>query len=162
MGKYDDIINLPHHESSIHRPMPPENRAAQFAPFAALTGHEEAIAETARLTQRRILLSDDEKARIARRLNHAILHKSNVSIKYFCPDNNKEGGEYKTVKGKILKFDEWDNRLYLNPSSSASSTSTSSSFTSSTSISASTSSLPSWATSTISIHISHITEFTIT
>ena len=68
MSKYDDIINLPHHVSKNRTPMSMENRAAQFAPFAALTGHDEALAETARLTTPKKLLSDDEMASLTREL----------------------------------------------------------------------------------------------
>lgn len=69
MGKYDDIINLPHHVSDYYKPMSMENRAAQFAPFAALTGHSEAIAETQRITEQIKELSDYEKTELSSKLS---------------------------------------------------------------------------------------------
>ena len=111
MGKYDDIINLPHHESSIHPRMPIESRAAQFAPFAALSGHEEAISEEERITEPLKELSDNDKSRISEALHEAIDNKRLVRISYFCPDNFKKGGSYKTTEGKIKKWEETDNNL---------------------------------------------------
>ena len=113
MGKYDDIINLPHHVSATHLPMPMEKRAAQFAPFAALTGHEEAIKETARLTDRFKELSDEEKSIISDKLQYAIRNDNKIEITYFSPDKTKKGGFYKKVKGKIKKLDEYDNSLIM-------------------------------------------------
>lgn len=72
MSKYDEIINMPHHVSEIHEPMSLENRAAQFAPFAVLTGHDAAIAETARLTTEKIELSVDEAMLLNRRLEYIL------------------------------------------------------------------------------------------
>ena len=74
MSRYDDLINLPHHVSKTRKPMPMINRAAQFAPFAALTGHDEAIAETARQTAPRRILSSDEQEILSKRLAYAIDH----------------------------------------------------------------------------------------
>lgn len=113
MGKYDDIINLPHHVSDYHKPMPMENRAAQFAPFAALTGHEEAIAETARITDFFKELSDSEKELLSRRLNYAIKKHSLVEITYFIPDKSKSGGSYTKIIGRIKKREEYDNTLQM-------------------------------------------------
>ena len=113
MGKYDDIINLPHHVSDYHQPMPMRNRAAQFAPFAALSGHDEAIAETIRRTESFKELSDDEKTLISRKLNYAIENLSLTEITYFIPDKTKAGGSYKKVTGRIKKWDEYDNTLVL-------------------------------------------------
>ena len=80
MGKYDDIINLPHHVSDYHKPMPMRNRAALFAPFAALSGHDDAIAETRRITESFKELSDDEKTLVSRKLTYAIETKSQISL----------------------------------------------------------------------------------
>lgn len=113
MNRYDDIINLPHHKSETRRPMPMAARAAQFAPFSALTGHDEAIAETARLTTEKIELTLEEQDRISRRLTYAIEHHLQVSITYFCPDIAKSGGSYTTVTGHIKKVDESTSTLVL-------------------------------------------------
>ena len=113
MGKYDDIINLPHHVSDYHKPMPIENRAAQFAPFAALSGHNEAIAETARFTDMLRELSEDEQTRLTKKLNYVLENDSCVIITYFIPDRTKTGGTYKRVIGLIKKYDEIDRTLIL-------------------------------------------------
>ena len=113
MEKYDDIINLPHHVSDYHKPMPMENRAAQFAPFAALSGHNEAIAETARLTDMHRELSEDEQNRLAKKLNYVLENCSRVIITYFIPDRTKAGGTYKRVSGHVKKYEEIDRTLIL-------------------------------------------------
>lgn len=113
MSRYDDIINLPHHVSKTRKPMSMENRAAQFAPFAALTGHDDAISETSRLTSSRIELSEDEQVGLTKRLEHAIKLQSSVNITYFHPDTLKEGGEYVTVSGIIKKVDEYESCIIL-------------------------------------------------
>lgn len=113
MGKYDDIINLPHHVSDYHKPMPMANRAAQFAPFAALSGHDDAIAETIRLTEAFKELTDDEKIHISRKLLVAMENDSWIHITYFIPDKTKTGGSYKRVGGSIKKWDEYDKTLIL-------------------------------------------------
>ena len=84
------------------------NRAAQFAPFAALTGHGEAINETARLTSTKLELSDSELVRLNKRLDYAIQLQSSVSVTYFMPDYHKEGGKYVTASGIIKKIDEYE------------------------------------------------------
>lgn len=113
MGKYDDIINLPHHVSDYHKPMPMEARAAQFAPFAALNGHDDAIAETARLTEAFRELTDDEKNLVSRKLQYALEHHSPVAVTYFIPDKSKTGGTYKRIVGKIRKWDEYDYTIHM-------------------------------------------------
>ena len=113
MGKYDDIINLQHHVSDYHRPMPMENRAAQFAPFAALSGHNEAIAETARFTDMLRELSEDEQNRLTKKLNYVLENDSCVIITYFIPDRTKTGGTYKRVSGHVKKYEEIDRTLIL-------------------------------------------------
>lgn len=90
-----------------------ENRAAQFAPFAALTGHDDAISETSRLTSSRIELSEDEQVSLTKRLEHAIKLQSSVNITYFRPDTLKEGGEYITLNGIIKKVDEYESCIIL-------------------------------------------------
>ena len=103
MSRYDDIIHMPHYEPK-HERMPIENRAAQFAPFAALTGHGAAIAETARLTEKMTELSEEEKHEISRKLSYALENKSRISIKFFLPDPLKDGGSYREAVGVIKKF----------------------------------------------------------
>ena len=95
MGNYDDIIDLPHHVSETHPPMSRADRAAQFSPFAALTGYDAAVRETARMTERRIELDEGVKAELNARLNCILEHLSEhpqVSITYFMPDEKKSGG----------------------------------------------------------------------
>lgn len=93
MGKYDDIMDLPHHVSKTHPQMPMMNRAAQFSPFAALTGYEAAIEETARLTDRRMELTEAETAEINAALGQ--MEKGDtVELTYFVPDKKKAGGRY--------------------------------------------------------------------
>ena len=116
MSKYDDIINLPHHFSKTRKPMPMINRAAQFAPFAALTGHDEAIAETARQTAPRRILSSDEQEILSKRLAYAIDHigeRPNLTFTYFIPDTLKDGGRYVTITGVIRKYDALEKTVVL-------------------------------------------------
>ena len=106
---YDDIINLPHYQSKKRAHMSLEDRAAQFASFAALTGHEEAIEETARLTEKKIVLDEAAKEAISEKLfeiSQSLDKKWNVSITYFKPDRFKEGGAYLTDIGVVKKIDE--------------------------------------------------------
>ena len=106
---YDDIINLPHYQSKKRAHMSLEDRAAQFASFAALTGHEEAIEETARLTEKKIVLDEAAKEAISMKLfeiSRNLDKKWNVSITYFKPDRFKEGGAYLTDIGVVKKIDE--------------------------------------------------------
>lgn len=113
--KYDDIINLPRPASKKHPPMPLLSRAAQFSPFAALTGHDAAIQETARMTapfaeldeNRKELL--DEKLRLIR---EHLEQSPECEITYFQPDEKKNGGAYATIRGRIKKIDEY-NRLIV-------------------------------------------------
>lgn len=114
--KYDDIINLPHHVSTKHPHMPLLDRAAQFSPFAALTGHDAAISETARLTDVQIELDENRKEEInlcLQRIKSELPHGQEVCITYFAPDECKAGGEYKTVRGPVKKLDEYEGRLIL-------------------------------------------------
>lgn len=102
---YEDIVNLPHHVSKKHPPMPMLNRAAQFAPFAALTGYDEAVEESARLTEEMITLDETEVEELNRKLNDASAGGYVISIRYFIPDEKKQGGSYRLVKGKIKKIE---------------------------------------------------------
>lgn len=107
--KYDDIIGLPHHQSKERAHMSLHDRAAQFAPFAALSGHEEAIQETARLTDAKITLDETAIERINEQLREIANHLSeewHVSVTYFRPDKQKSGGTYLTDIGTIKKMDE--------------------------------------------------------
>ena len=107
-GKYDDIMDLPHHQSKTRPRMSLLNRAAQFSPFAALTGYGETVKEAARLTTPEIELSEDRRAELDRKLE--ILKSSlpscpEVTLVFFVGDAKKEGGEYQTVRGRIKKID---------------------------------------------------------
>lgn len=108
MNPYADIIDLPHHVSTNHPQMPMEKRAAQFSPFAAMVGHDAAIRETARLTEERIELSEDEMAIIdgkLRMLQEHIKEQPEITVTYFKPDEKKSGGAYVTVTGTARKMD---------------------------------------------------------
>ena len=112
--RYDDIIDLPHHVSRKHPQMPLLDRAAQFAPFAALTGHEAAIRETARLTEEEIELDENSKELLDFRLQQLQEHISEcpeVTVTYFCPDEKKSGGFYETVTGAVKKVDGYAGEL---------------------------------------------------
>lgn len=111
--RYDDIIDLPHYTSPIRPRMPLRDRAAQFAPFAALVGHGAAIRETARLTDSKIELAEDEKARLDEQLHMILEQQPEVSICYFKPDAKKAGGAYVTITGHGKKFDEISKTLIL-------------------------------------------------
>lgn len=116
MGNYDDIIDLPHHVSETHPPMSRADRAAQFSPFAALTGYDAAVRETARVTERRIELGEGVKAELNARLNCILEHlpeHPQVSITYFVPDEKKSGGVYRTVTGAVRKLDGFAKTLTL-------------------------------------------------
>ncbi len=116
MGKYDDIINLPHHVSATHPHMPMIDRAAQFQPFRALTGYQDAVHETARLTDQRVELTEDEKALLDVRLQKLadeIRSQPLVTLTYFQPDKKKAGGAYITVTGQLKKIDDYEGALVL-------------------------------------------------
>ena len=107
--KYDDIINLEHHVSTKHSRMSLENRSAQFAPFSALTGYEEAVKEEARVTESRIDIDEEAKIEVNEKLNYIMKHLDKniiVSVTYFEKDKKKQGGSYKTIKGIIKKIDD--------------------------------------------------------
>ena len=106
--KYAGIMNLPHHVSPTRPQMPISDRAAQFSPFAALTGHSAAIAETGRLTDRRVELDEYEMTRVdaeLQRLQELLPSRPTASITYFVPDERKNGGSYQTVTGEVKRID---------------------------------------------------------
>ena len=109
-------MDLPHHVSKTHPPMDMMERAAQFSPFAALTGYEAAAKETGRLTQPRIELDESEKELLDQRIHklEAAFPKSpTAAFTYFIPDAKKEGGTYRTVSGKICKIDPYRRLIFL-------------------------------------------------
>ena len=115
-NKYEDIINQKRPISKKHPPMPLEERAAQFAPFAALTGYEETITETAREVDKRIELDEEAQNTINRKiqeLKQQIVTKPIVAITYFQKDLRKKGGEYVTVTEKIRKIDDYKKIIVL-------------------------------------------------
>lgn len=115
MADYSDIISLPAHRSRNHPPMSPQARAAQFAPFAALTGYDSYIREQARTTEQRPELSDDSLARLNEQLQ-ILTQEGNhhpVKITYFQEDGRKAGGHIITCTGTIRKADEYRGTLVL-------------------------------------------------
>lgn len=113
---YDDIISLPHYRSRRHAPMPRPGRAAQFAPFAALSGYGDAVQETARLTEAQTETDDETLALMNEKL-HALLEiiqdQPEVTITFFEPDAKKAGGAYLSVTGRIRRVDEVNRRIIL-------------------------------------------------
>ena len=108
--EYDDIINLPHHVSADRPHMPMIDRAAQFSPFAALTGYDAAIVETARLTDTKRDLSEEQKEVISKQLHElqsCLKTDPTITVTYFVPDSCKAGGAYHTVTGAAKKIDEY-------------------------------------------------------
>ena len=114
--KYDDIIDLPHHVSATRPRMSMIDRAAQFSPFAALTGYDAAIKETGRLTDERIELSEESRAALDRKqqlLLDNLADCPEVSVTYFVPDERKSGGAYVAVPGRVKKVDMFERLLIL-------------------------------------------------
>lgn len=115
-NNYDDIIDLPHHVSATRPQMFMMDRAAQFSPFAALTGYDAAIKETARLTDQKIDLDDYEKEEINDKIQLITEHLGEdfeVVITYFQPDSRKAGGAYVDAVGIVKKIDEYDRVIIL-------------------------------------------------
>lgn len=110
---YNDIINLPHHDSKRHKRMPIKSRAAQFQPFAALTGYSEKITEQGRETEKKYDLSEDELEILNQKLFLSINNNLTVEVIYFIYDLKKSGGKYEKTTGKI-KFDEYKKGIYIN------------------------------------------------
>jgi len=120
MKNYDDIINLPHHVSSKRRQMSLENRAAQFAPFAALTGHSDAIRETERITNKKINIDETRRTILNSKLqilNNKIKIKPEIVLTYFVPDKTKNGGTYRTIIGNLKKIDIYEKLLIFDDKS---------------------------------------------
>ncbi len=116
MGKYDTIINLPYNGVKKHAKMPLEERSAQFAPFAALTGYDGQIKEKARLTNKRIEIDEDIKALLDTKIqiiNDNISNDSKVEITYFVPDNKKDGGEYVSVIDTVREIDNFNRFIIM-------------------------------------------------
>ncbi len=112
-GPYDDIIHLPHPTSAKHPRMSALERAAQFSPFAALTGYDAAVRETARLTDCKVELSEEAKAALDQKLRRAVACRAEVRITYFLPDEKKSGGAYVTAGGPIKRVDELRHTVVL-------------------------------------------------
>ena len=113
---YSDIINLPHHVSHNHPQMPMMARAAQFAPFAALTGYDAVIHETARLTDRQVELEEYGNERLNRKFAELMTILDNhpeIMVSYFLPDERKTGGCYTTASGMIKKIDTYEHLLWM-------------------------------------------------
>lgn len=113
---YDDIIDLPHHVSLTHPRMSRSDRAAQFSPFAALTGYSDAIREVERRTDSRAVLGEEELACLddgIRRLIACESSRPEVSLTFFEPDARKAGGAYRNLRGRVRRVDEIDRTLHL-------------------------------------------------
>ena len=116
MGRYDDIINLPHHVSATRPQMPMIDRAAQFQPFRALTGYEDAVQETARQTDEPPELTEDEKSILdakLQKLSDSIDSHPRVTLTWFQPDKKKAGGAYVITTGELKKIDDYAGALIL-------------------------------------------------
>ncbi len=118
-SRYDDIIDMPRHVSTYKKQMPIADRAAQFSPFAALTGFEGAISETARLTDEKIELTEiarvglDEKLQIIQEIGG----QKQVDIEYFVADEHKEGGHYEVASGVVVKINTYDRLVVMDDGS---------------------------------------------
>ncbi|NCC02065.1 MAG: hypothetical protein EOM34_15595 [Clostridia bacterium] len=116
---YEDIVNLKHHQSKTRPHMSNYQRAAQFAPFAALTGYGDAVDETARITADRIDLSEEEKSILSEKLTllrDSVGQKPKVLFTYFVADERKSGGSFESKKGILKKFDEFERIITLEDS----------------------------------------------
>lgn len=114
--KYKDIINLPHHQSKRRPRMSMIDRAAQFSPFAALTGHNDAIIETARLTDRKIELDEGTKSVLNEKIqmiSDYLSEMPTVTFTHFEPDIKKDGGAYLKTTGTVKKIDDFNKEIYL-------------------------------------------------
>lgn len=115
-NRYDEIMELPHHVSTTRPQMPMSDRAAQFAPFAALTGYDSAIKETGRLTNERIELDEEALTALDRKyqlLMDTLDDAPEVTIIYFQPDERKAGGQYVSATGTVKKVDTFGRRIFL-------------------------------------------------
>lgn len=114
MGKYDDILNLPHHVSSTRPHMTMHDRAAQFSPFAALTGYDDTVKETARLTDEKLELTADRITDLNQKiafLNEHAEERPEITVEYFIPDEKKSGGKYVTLSGEFRRIDEYNHNM---------------------------------------------------
>lgn len=114
--KYEDIINLPHHVSKTRPQMPMSDRAAQFAPFAALTGYDDAVKETGRLTDDKIELEESSLNELNAKiqlLREKLADAPEVTFTYFRPDDRKDGGAYLTITGTVKKLDDYERQIVL-------------------------------------------------
>lgn len=115
-GAYEELLYLPHHVSPSRAQMRPGDRAAQFAPFAALSGYDDVVRETARLTQPQAELDESERERLDRKLQallRRLPERPQVTLTYFQPDAAKSGGAYVTVRGTLRRLDPVTKALYL-------------------------------------------------
>lgn len=113
---YDDIINLPHHRSDVHPHMSLYDRAAQFSPFSALTGHAAVLSETERLTDTMVELDESMKEELdmcLQRIQEKMNEHPHVSVIYFEPDDKKDGGTYVTIKGSVKSIDRYERAIVL-------------------------------------------------
>ena len=116
MQKYGDIINLPHYKSQKRPPMIMIDRAAQFAPFAALTGHAESIKEEGRYVEKYQIVCDEKKAELDDKLQilaKVIHNEPEISITYFSFDDKKEGGDYKTIRSVVKKIKLYEKQIVM-------------------------------------------------
>lgn len=114
MGKYDDVLNMPHHVSSTRPHMSMHDRAAQFSPFAALTGYDNTVKETARLTDEKLELTADRINELNQKiafLNEHAEERPEITVEYFIPDEKKSGGKYVTLSGKFRRIDEYNHNM---------------------------------------------------
>lgn len=114
--KYEKIIDLPRPESPTRAKMPLQRRAAQFAPFAALSGFGEMLAEDARVTQAEVFLDESEIAQIdacLRKIRDDLANMPSVRGERFLPDAHKSGGSYREFHGKAVKIDEYGQKMHL-------------------------------------------------
>lgn len=112
---YADIVELPHHRSQTHPHISAHDRAAQFAPFAALTGHGKRIREAERLTQPEIHLDENVKEELDEKLQQILMRRSgeNVRLTVFHPDDRKEGGSYEQICARIVRVDPVQRQIFL-------------------------------------------------
>jgi hypothetical protein len=115
-NKYGTIINHPHHVSERHPPLSRASYAAQFSPFAALTGYDSIVSETARITDEKPDLDEDAKELLSRKLTVVLNHiadKPAITVTYFLPDRKKDGGKLVTVKGTVRRYDELEKIIHM-------------------------------------------------
>ena len=113
-GKYDDIINLPHHVSKDRPRMSIGDRAAQFGAFAALTGYDGQIKETARLTEEDVALTEYQYRILNEKMAYIVAHREEhplVGVRYFVPDKRKNGGSYEEYRGRVWKIKEYEKEM---------------------------------------------------